>query len=98
MTQTPYRLQRRWALVGAGRLGTSLAAAMRAAGLDVEGPLGRGADGAGADAVLLCVPDAEIASAARCLEDRPGLLVGHCSGATTLAPLAGRDAFSFHPL
>ena len=28
------------------------------------GPLGRGADGAGADAVLLCVPDAEIAAAA----------------------------------
>ena len=30
----------------------------------VDGPLGRGADGAGADVVLLCVPDGEIAAAA----------------------------------
>ena len=35
------------------------------AGRRVLGPLGRGADGAGADVVLLCVPDAEIGAAAR---------------------------------
>src|SRR4051794_34396585 len=54
----------RVAVVGAGRLGTALTAALRAAGVLVEGPLGRGADGNGAVAVLLCVPDAQIAVAA----------------------------------
>ena len=33
----------RCAIVGAGRLGHALAAALREAGLEVEGPLGRGA-------------------------------------------------------
>lgn len=86
---------RRWALIGAGRLGTALAAAMRAAGLSVDGPLGRGAAAAGADAVLLCVPDGEIAAAAALVA--PGAVVGHCSGATTLGPLAPHRAFSLHP-
>jgi predicted short-subunit dehydrogenase-like oxidoreductase (DUF2520 family) len=84
------------AIVGAGRLGTALAAALRAAGVPVDGPLGRGADGAGASAVLLCVPDAQIATAAAAVAAGP--LVGHCSGATTLAPLAPHEAFSLHPL
>ncbi len=46
--------------------------------------------------MLLCVPDAEIAAAAALIS--PGPLVGHCSGATTLAPLAPHEAFSLHPL
>jgi predicted short-subunit dehydrogenase-like oxidoreductase (DUF2520 family) len=46
--------------------------------------------------VLLCVPDGEIAAAAAAVE--PGPLVGHCSGATGLAPLAPHEAFSLHPL
>jgi predicted short-subunit dehydrogenase-like oxidoreductase (DUF2520 family) len=83
-------------IVGAGRLGTALAAALRAAGMPVSGPLGRGADGDGAAAVLLCVPDAQIAAAAAAIA--PGRLVGHCSGATTLAPLTPHEAFSLHPL
>lgn len=87
---------RRWALIGAGRMGTALAAAMRAAGLNVTGPLGRGADATGADAVLLCVPDGQIAAAAACLQ--PGAIVGHVSGATTLEPLSEHPAFSLHPL
>jgi predicted short-subunit dehydrogenase-like oxidoreductase (DUF2520 family) len=85
------------AVVGQGRLGTALAAALRAAGAPVDGPLGRGASAEHADVVLLCVPDAEIASAAATIA--PGRLVGHCSGATTLAPLAAHpEAFSLHPL
>ena len=68
------------AIVGAGRLGNALAGALRAAGLSVDGPLGRGADGSGADVVLLCVPDTEIPGAAGAIA--PGPLVGHCSGAT----------------
>jgi predicted short-subunit dehydrogenase-like oxidoreductase (DUF2520 family) len=89
-------LPRSLAVVGRGRLGPALAAALGAAGLEVDGPLGRGATGAGADAVLLCVPDGEIAAAARVVE--PGRLVGHCSGATGLAPLAPHERFGLHPL
>jgi predicted short-subunit dehydrogenase-like oxidoreductase (DUF2520 family) len=84
------------AVVGAGRLGTALAAALQAAGYAVLGPLGRGADGAGADVVLLCVPDHEIPVAASAIA--PGPLVGHCSGATALAALSPHEAFSIHPL
>src|SRR5579875_2106422 len=74
---------RRLAVVGRGRLGRALADALRRAGYPVEGPLGRGADGAGAEAVLLCVPDGEIAAAAAAVP--AGRLVGH-------------EAFSLHPL
>ena len=88
----------RCAIVGAGRLGTALAEALRAAGVTVDGPLGRGATPEAADVVLLCVPDAEIASAARAVPPRPGLLVGHCSGATGLDVLDPHEGFSLHPL
>jgi predicted short-subunit dehydrogenase-like oxidoreductase (DUF2520 family) len=84
------------AIVGAGRLGTALTAALRAAGYAVLGPLGRGADARGASTVLLCVPDGEIAAAATAVARGP--LVGHCSGATGLEPLAPHEAFSLHPL
>lgn len=62
----------------------------------VTGPLGRGAEVGGVDAVLLCVPDREIASAAAAVA--PGPLVGHCSGATGLEPLRPHERFSLHPL
>ena len=84
------------AIVGQGRLGNALSGALRGAGYAVLGPLGRGADASGADAVLLCVPDAEIAAAAAAVA--PGPVVGHCSGATGLDPLAPHEAFSLHPL
>ncbi len=87
---------RRLAVIGRGRVGTALAAALRDAGWAVEGPLGRGADGSAADAVLLCVPDSEIARAAAAIA--PGPMVGHCSGATGLAALGAHEAFSLHPL
>ena len=89
----------RIAVVGAGRLGPALAAALRDTGLDVVGPLSRGEPvRADATLVLLAVPDGAIADAARAVA--PGPLVGHCSGATTLAPLtaAGHPALSLHPL
>src|SRR5437588_2311881 len=90
------RARTRLAVLGQGRLGNALASALRHAGYDVEGPLGRDAAGAGADAVLLCVPDDAIASAAKTIA--PGPLVGHCSGATGLDVFAGREGFSLHPL
>jgi predicted short-subunit dehydrogenase-like oxidoreductase (DUF2520 family) len=86
----------RLAVVGRGRLGKALTAALREAGCQVQGPLGRGAPGDHADAVLLCVPDAEISAAA--LAVTPGPLVGHCSGATGIDVLAPHEAFSLHPL
>jgi predicted short-subunit dehydrogenase-like oxidoreductase (DUF2520 family) len=86
----------RIAIVGRGRLGTALAGALSGAGRVVEGPFGRGADGSGADTVLLCVPDGEISAAAASVA--PGRLVGHCSGATGLEVLGPHEAFSFHPL
>ena len=85
------------AVVGGGRLGHALGAALKRAGLEVEGPLGRGADPE-TDVVLLTVPDAEIHTAAAALTPLNAQFVGHCSGATTLAPLAGHEAFSLHPL
>jgi predicted short-subunit dehydrogenase-like oxidoreductase (DUF2520 family) len=97
--------QLRLAIVGSGRLGSALARALRGNAPEVEGnvsavevvgPLGRGDDPQGSDAVLLCVPDAEIAYAAAAIG--PGPLVGHCSGATGLEPLAPHEAFSLHPL
>lgn len=84
------------AVIGAGRLGRALVSGLRAAGLDVAGPLGRGADGDGYGAVLLCVPDDEIAAAAELVKLGP--LVGHCSGATGLDVLSPHEAFSLHPL
>jgi predicted short-subunit dehydrogenase-like oxidoreductase (DUF2520 family) len=86
------------AIVGRGRMGPALAGALSAAGHPVEGPLGRGFDGAHTDVVLLCVPDAEIAAAARAITPRTGRLVGHCSGATRLDALAPHEAFGLHPL
>ncbi|GAA5092834.1 DUF2520 domain-containing protein [Microbacterium yannicii] len=84
------------AIVGDGRMGRSLVAALRGAGADVRGPLGRGATAHDADLVLLAVPDAEIAAAAHHIA--AGRLVGHLSGATTLEPLAPHEALGIHPL
>lgn len=91
-TQTP----RPVAVVGAGRLGTLLARSLRAAEIEVLGPLGREAAPTGVQAVLLCVPDDEIAVAAALVPRGP--LVGHCSGATSLDVLAPHERFSLHPL
>ncbi len=84
------------AVVGAGRLGTVVAAGLRAAGADVTGPLRRGEPSPADGVVLLCVPDDQIAAAAAAVP--PGPLVGHCSGATGLEALGAREAFSMHPL
>lgn len=83
-------------VIGAGRMGTALVTALTAAGATVLGPAGRGSTGAGADIVLLAVPDAQIADAAA--QVTPGPWVGHLSGATTLTSLAPHPGFSIHPL
>lgn len=94
MTPTQPSLPDRIAVVGPGRLGRALSGALRPfAEVSLHG---RGATGADADLVLLCVPDAEIASAAGLIA--PGRLVGHCSGATGLDVLRPHEAFGLHPL
>jgi predicted short-subunit dehydrogenase-like oxidoreductase (DUF2520 family) len=80
----------RIAIIGRGRLGTALSAALGAAP-----PLGRGEPvPPGAYAVLLCVPDAQIAH----VEVPRGVIVGHTSGATPLSVLGERERFGLHPL
>ncbi len=87
----------RIAVVGRGRLGGVIAPALRAAGYEVLGPLGRGADAAGAQVALLCVPDGQIGAAAAAIAGGP--IVGHCSGASGLDGLASHArSFSLHPL
>src|SRR6478672_10044747 len=87
------------AVVGAGRMGTALAAALNEAGYAAGEPLRRGEVPAGADAVLLCVPDGEIPAAAEAMAGSAPF-VGHSSGATPLSALepAGGQAFGLHPL
>lgn len=87
-------------VVGHGRLGTALSAAFREAGYEVDGPAGRGEVPHG-DAILLCVPDSEIAAAAETVAGA-ARLVGHTSGATPLGALRnaarGAHVFGLHPL
>ncbi len=93
----PTRAVLRIAIVGPGRLGTTVASALGGNDdFELIGPLGRDADAAGSDVVLLCVPDREIEPAAAAIA--PGPVVGHCSGATGLEPLAPHESFSLHPL
>lgn len=97
---TPGRaVQEHIAILGAGRMGTALASALRAAGVRVSGPAGRGEPLPAADAVILCVPDAEIPNAAAAVAG-VAPMVGHTSGATPLSALkgAGATAFGLHPL
>jgi len=100
MTTTPssslLRLAGPVLVVGDGRMGRALVAALEAAGIPALGPAGRGESGADAGVVLLAVPDAAIASAARAIA--PGRTVGHLSGALDLSVLEPHEAFSIHPL
>ncbi len=97
-TDQPYTSQR-VSVVGPGRLGRVMAAALGQAGYEVAGPLGRDEQPPRADVVLLCVPDAEIRAAAAAVAGSAPL-VGHTSGATPLSALAaaGSGQFGLHPL
>jgi predicted short-subunit dehydrogenase-like oxidoreductase (DUF2520 family) len=100
-TELPVDLTR-VGVVGRGRLGWALTAALGAAGYVVPSePAGRGEIPAG-DAIVLCVPDAEIAAAAEAVAGAAPF-VGHTSGATPLSALdpaarAGAELFGLHPL
>src|SRR6476646_2358759 len=87
------------AVVGRGRMGNALAAALTEAGYRVGEPARRGQVPEHAGAILLCVPDSEIAAAAEAVASAAPF-VGHTSGATPLTALqpAGAQAFGLHPL
>ncbi|MFN2471071.1 MAG: Rossmann-like and DUF2520 domain-containing protein [Gaiellaceae bacterium] len=83
-------------IVGAGRVGSALAARLRERGLAVR-ISGRELDIAGATLVVLCVPDRAIAETAARIE--PGPWIAHTSGATPLTVLSPHARrFSVHPL
>jgi predicted short-subunit dehydrogenase-like oxidoreductase (DUF2520 family) len=76
-------------VIGAGRVGSALAARLRERGLTLS------ADGP--ELLLLCVPDRAIAEVAA--EIAPGPWVAHVSGATPLAALDPHERrFGLHPL
>ena len=93
------------AVIGEGRVGSSIAAAAERAGAAVS--LAGREDALEAcrraEAALLCVPDDAIAAAAQAIRAAvpPLRFVGHVSGASTLAAVADAGApcrFSLHPL
>jgi predicted short-subunit dehydrogenase-like oxidoreductase (DUF2520 family) len=76
-------------VIGAGRVGSAMAARLRERGLDLSA--------GDPQLVLLCVPDRAIAEVAAALE--PGPWVAHVSGATPLAALDPHERrFGLHPL
>jgi predicted short-subunit dehydrogenase-like oxidoreductase (DUF2520 family) len=76
-------------VIGRGRVGSAIAARLAERGVELL----RG----GAELVLLCVPDGEIAGAAAAVE--PGPWVAHVSGATRPSALEPHERrFSVHPL
>ena len=84
-------------VVGAGRVGSAIAARLRERGLATRTRSDRGLDVADAELVLLCVPDAAIAEVAQELPAGPW--IAHVSGATPLVALEPhRRRFSVHPL
>ena len=83
-------------IIGPGRAGTSLAAALSAHGWDVVGFLGRRDDLAdaahGVDVLVIATPDDAVASVAAAVRPAAGTTVVHLSGSL------GLDALAPHPL
>jgi predicted short-subunit dehydrogenase-like oxidoreductase (DUF2520 family) len=90
-------------VIGPGRAGLSLAAALADAGCAVHGVLGRGDDlyaaAAEVDVLVLATPDAALATVARAVAPRPTCVVAHLSGVSGLDVLAPHPRRgSLHPL
>jgi predicted short-subunit dehydrogenase-like oxidoreductase (DUF2520 family) len=76
-------------IVGAGRVGSALAARLRERGVELRDE--------SAELVLLCVPDRAIAEIAKSIPAGPW--IGHVSGSTPLAALDPHERrFGLHPL
>ena len=90
-------------IIGPGRAGGSLGAALTDAGWEVLPPVGRGGDVAGAsegvDLVVVATPDAVVAEAAAAVRPRAEVVVAHLSGSLGLAALAPHERRAVvHPL
>jgi predicted short-subunit dehydrogenase-like oxidoreductase (DUF2520 family) len=90
-------------VIGPGRAGGALAAALDAAGWDVRPALGRGdavADAAAeVDLVLIATPDASVAEVAAAVRPVAGAAIAHLSGSLGLGPLAAHARRAVvHPL
>ena len=90
-------------LIGPGRAGRSLAAALADAGCDVRGILARrdylARAARGVDVLVIATPDSAIAEVAARVEPEPGTVVVHLSGALGLDVLSPhRRRASLHPL
>ena len=90
-------------VIGPGRAGRSLAAALDRAGWTVDGFLGRGDDVAGAaagvDLLVIATPDDAVASVAAAVAPVPTTVVAHLAGSLGLDVLAPhRRRAAVHPL
>ena len=90
-------------VVGPGRAGRSLAAALSDAGCEVRGLLGRGDDvtdaARGVDVLAIATPDDAISAVAGAVTPDPRSVVVHLSGALGLGVLAPHQRrASLHPL
>ena len=76
-------------VIGPGRAGRSMAAALAGVGWEVAGILGRGDDvaasGDGVDLVVIATPDAQVRHVASAIDPRPHTVVAHLSGSLGLA-------------
>ena len=83
-------------IIGPGRAGTSLAAALSARGWEFAGFLGRHDElaraAAGVDLLVIATPDDAVAEVAAAVVPSPGTTVAHLSGSL------GLDALAPHPL
>jgi predicted short-subunit dehydrogenase-like oxidoreductase (DUF2520 family) len=89
--------------IGPGRAGSSLAAALEAAGWQLAQTLGRGDDlsraAEGTDVLILSVPDDAVAEVARAVTPVESTVVVHLSGSLTLDVLAPHERRAgLHPL
>jgi predicted short-subunit dehydrogenase-like oxidoreductase (DUF2520 family) len=90
-------------IIGPGRAGTSMAAALSAHGWDVVGFLGRRDDlsdaAQGVDGLIIATPDDTVATVAAAVRPRPGTTVMHLSGSLGLDVLAPHpQRAALHPL
>jgi predicted short-subunit dehydrogenase-like oxidoreductase (DUF2520 family) len=90
-------------VIGPGRAGGSLSAALAAAGWQVAEPVRRGQDPAeaadGVDLLVIATPDAAVAGVAAAVTPVEGVVVAHLSGSLLLDALAPHDRrASLHPL
>jgi len=90
-------------VIGPGRAGLSLSRALTDAGWRALSPVARDGDiagaAAGADLVVVAVPDAAVAAVAGAIDPRPETVVAHLAGSLGLDALAPHERrASLHPL